>query len=306
MDMYIGLTDYDWYTYLRHSGADEVNFWKPGTQPFRALAPNGLFLFKLKKPYYAIVGGGFFVSYSLLPIDLAWEMFGVKNGIPNKLEFVTRIMNYKERNHMDMGLQSVGCIVLTEPFFFDEKDWIKPTNDWSNSIVTGKKYDISCGEGKRVYDEVMMRLSGMQLQNNGNLVRENSRYTLVTQKHRIGQGGFRLLVTNAYDRRCAISGEKTLPVLEAAHIKAFSDNGPNIVNNGILLRSDIHTLYDQGYITISSDLHIEVSHRLHEDFGNGKMYYQYHGQKLLVTPHDMAALPAKEFLEWHNDNIYLG
>ena len=65
-------------------------------------------------------------------------------------------------------------------------------------------------------------------------------------KHRLGQGAFRIVVTDMYQRRCAISGEKTLPVLEAAHVKPFSMNGENAPENGVLLRSDIHTLFDAG------------------------------------------------------------
>ena len=67
---------------------------------------------------------------------------------------------------------------------------------------------------------------------------------------RIGQGAFRVLVTDAYQRRCAISGERTLPVLQASHIRPYSDEGPHHVANGILLRSDLHTLFDRGYITV--------------------------------------------------------
>lgn len=37
MQMYVGITDYNWYEYLKEKQADEVNFWKPGTQPFKAI-----------------------------------------------------------------------------------------------------------------------------------------------------------------------------------------------------------------------------------------------------------------------------
>lgn len=63
-------------------------------------------------------------------------------------------------------------------------------------------------------------------------------------KPRIGQGAFKVLITDAYQRRCAITGEKTLPVLEAAHIKPYSLDGPHEINNGLLLRRDFHTLFD--------------------------------------------------------------
>lgn len=132
------------------------------------------------------------------------------------------------------------------------------------------------------------------------------RYKPILVKHRLGQGAFRLFVTDTYHRRCAISEEKTLPVLQAAHIKPFSKNGPNLVQNGILLRSDIHTLFDGGYLTITSDYHVEVSHRLKDDFDNGEIYYQYNEKKLIVLPNQNFEMPNKQFLDWHNENVYLG
>ena len=73
MKMYVGLTDFDWFEYLKERQCKEVNFWKPSEQRFTALAPNDLFLFKLHHPHNYIVGGGFFVKYSLLPTNLAWD-----------------------------------------------------------------------------------------------------------------------------------------------------------------------------------------------------------------------------------------
>lgn len=49
----------------------------------------------------------------------------------------------------------------------------------------------------------------------------------------------------------------------------------------------------------------DVSRRLHEDYGNGKDYYKYHGQKLLILPEKKIELPSKEFLRWHNENEFL-
>ena len=97
---------------------------------------------------------------------------------------------------------------------------------------------------------------------------------------RLGQGAFRVLVTDAYERRCAVTGEKTLPVLEAAHIKPYALQGPHRVSNGILLRSDLHKLFDLGYITVTPELKLEVSPRLKTEWQNGREYYAHHGQPL--------------------------
>lgn len=307
--MYVGLTDYDWYTSLKDKGYDEVNFWRPGKLAFSALKPNDLFLFKLKKPYYAIVGGGFFVGYSLLPIDVAWEIFENKNGTDNKTKFYDRIFKYKNKNGMDATKQVIGCIILTDPFFFNEEDWVHPMNDWSGNIVTGKTYDISDGEGKRVYLEVMDRLhknNNIEFMQLSDLKGRFTKYYESLTKHRIGQGAFRVIVTEAYNRRCAVSGESTLPVLQASHIKAFSDNGPNDLNNGLLLRSDIHLLFDKGYITINPNYFIKVSKYLYQNFGEDIMYRKYDNKHMKYIPEKECEKPSKEYLRWHNNKVFLG
>jgi putative restriction endonuclease len=305
-NMFVGLTDYDWYCNLKSENFDEVNFWRPGSTAFKALNPNDLFLFKLKKPYYAIVGGGFFVKYSLLPISLAWEAFGRKNGTKNYTEFSERLRKYREKNRIDISYPYVGCIILTEPFFFEQEDWITQPDDWPASVVVGKNMDTEKGEGKRLFQEICERLQRNSVFSQITISDTKERYQHSLVKHRLGQGAFRVLVTDTYHRRCAISGEKTLPVLEAAHIKPYSENGPHHIQNGVLLRSDIHKLFDEGYLTIAPDFRVEVSKRLKEDFGNGRIYYQYHGQRLCVIPNKADELPARDFLSWHNENIYLG
>lgn len=42
---------------------------------------------------------------------------------------------------------------------------------------------------------------------------------------RLGQGAFRVLVTDVYGRKCAVTGERTLPALEAAHIRPYAEGG---------------------------------------------------------------------------------
>ena len=122
----------------------------------------------------------------------------------------------------------------------------------------------------------------------------------------MGQGAFRVLVTDAYTRRCSVTGERTLPVLEAAHIKPFAVAGPHIISIGLLLRSDVHKLFDTGYLTITSDHKIEVSRRIKEEFENGREYYQFHGKTLLYLPSENKNHPKAEFIQWHNENVYKG
>lgn len=306
MRMYVGITDSDWYNILKDENCDEVNFWRPGSSAFKAVEENEMFLFKLHSPQDFIVGGGFFVKYSLVPTYLAWDAFGIKNGTRSLKELNDRINKYRGRNNIVQNNPQIGCIILTEPFFFNEEDWLPVPNDWKSSIVQGKAYDTDTAIGQSLYNDVVDRLSEKHLKNKDNQPEKMRRYYDAVTKHRIGQGAFRVAVADAYHRRCAITGEKTLPVLQAAHIKPYAQDGPHQVSNGLLLKSDFHTLYDDGYITVDTDYRVNVSKRLHEDYGNGKDYYKYDGQELLLLPDNKIELPSKEFLEWHNNNVYLG
>lgn len=305
MNIYIGVTDRNWYEQLKDEAVDEVNFWNPGGSPFKALRENQLFLFKLHYPENAIVGGGFFVRYTLLPPFLAWEAFGRKNGTASYSELLARIKKYRDRNRISENAQ-IGCTILTEPFWFEENDWL-PAPEWNKNIVKGKTYSTDTQVGQQLYQDIIERMPrSVHLIKENSMEQDEERYSESVTKHRLGQGAFRVSVTDAYQRRCAITGEKTLPVLEAAHIKPYADNGPHLVTNGLLLKSDFHTLFDDGYITLTKDYRIEVSSRLHEDYGNGKDYYKYHGEKILILPDQAFQQPDPKFIEWHNEHIYLG
>ena len=101
-----------------------------------------------------------------------------------------------------------------------------------------------------------------------------------------------------------MTGEKTLPVLEAAHIRPYKYDGPHALGNGLLLRSDLHKLFDAGYVTVTEEHHFEVSPRIREEYQNGREYYRLHGSKLVSVPDDETSRPAADFLRWHNDHVF--
>jgi putative restriction endonuclease len=112
-------------------------------------------------------------------------------------------------------------------------------------------------------------------------------------------------VTDTYDRRCAVTGEKTLPALDAAHIRPYADGGDHEARNGLLLRRDIHSLFDAGYVTVTPDYHFEVSRRIREEFENGRDYYAMHGVAIAV-PNRRDRRPDRDVLTWHNEHRFLG
>lgn len=314
MQLFVGVTDHDWYTFLRDLRPDEVNFWWPsGTVGFRALRVGEPFLFKAKAPYRAIIGGGYFVRYVSAPASLAWQAFGEKNGTRNLTELRERVTKYRQDASPD---PVIGCTILTEPFFFPEPVWIDEPTDWSRNIVRGKSYSTEDEIGARLWDQVVARMADPRTvmgpglnegQEEGTQAElfPSDRYGVARLvRPRLGQGAFRLSVLDAYEKRCAVTGERVVPVLEAAHIRPFSDDGPNQVSNGLALRADIHRLFDLGYVTVDKSYRFHVSSLLDSEFANGKDYYRYQGEELSVLPQKKEDRPALEFLEWHGDSRF--
>jgi len=106
---------------------------------------------------------------------------------------------------------------------------------------------------------------------------------------RIGQGGFRELIADIYGRRCAVTRERTLPALEAAHIRPYSIGGKHRADNGLLLRRDIHTLFDHGYVTVTPTLHFAVSGLIRHKVENARDYYALHGREISAMTSKQAA-----------------
>jgi putative restriction endonuclease len=150
----------------------------------------------------------------------------------------------------------IGCTILTQPFYLDDGATIDPPSDWSGNIVSGKSCEISSGsEGLRLFEQAQAVFAegfqDLKSEALGSAVERSGKPQLVAP--RLGQGGFRIMVMDENSRRCAMTGEKTLPVLEAAHIKPYSENGPYKISNGVFMRSDLHTLFDSGYMTLTKE-----------------------------------------------------
>lgn len=314
--LWVANTDLDWFDYLAsQNDIDEVNFWQPsGSSNFAAIGEGELFLFKLKSPRNVIGGFGVLSQASNIPLSLAWEAFGTKNGAPSLPEMRQRIGKYRKND--TPGLDYViGCRIVVQPVFLPESLWIPQPKSWAPSVVVGKTYDTSDVEGSRLWERVMEAAeltAARQIGRESSVSDKQSAYrggprygepTLI--RPRLGQGAFRLAVTDAYGRQCAISRGKVLPALEAAHIRSYRSGGEHEVTNGLLLRRDIHSVFDAGYITFDDDFRMIVSDRVRTDFNNGNEYRRLHGEQL-ASPRDPRFRPSVSNLAWHQEKRFLG
>jgi len=303
MRFWVGVTDNEWFRFLADRQPEEVNFWQPSTsRPFANLLDGAPFLFKLKKPHNHVAGGGYFVGFEQHPLWRAWEAFGELNGAPSlrSLEDLIRPSAGTVAGHP----QEIGCSLLMGTFFWEPSEWIAVDSIWKGGIQRGRYFDSAAEDGRWLWGEVEARLAARPRTASAIGERPSVFGAPTLVKTRPGQRAFKILVTERYRRRCAVTGESTLPALEAAHIRPVSQLGQNDVSNGLLLRSDFHKLFDAGLITIQPDHRMVVSPRIREQYFNGKVYYHLHGQPLASIPERPGDRPDPEMLRWHNEQVF--
>jgi putative restriction endonuclease len=304
VNLFIANTDNAWFDFLSSEvNLTEVNFWWPGELSFRALQEGELLVFRLKSPRNKIGGFGVFTRHSQLPIQTAWEAFGRENGVSSFEALRGAIAKF--RTGTTLPSTNIGSTILVEPIFFPEHLWFDLPPSWSPSIQRGKLYSTENSEGAHLWSRLLERAQMSSVSGVSGFAEEQARFgspTLITP--RLGQGAFRILVTEAYGRQCAITDGKVLPALDAAHIKPYGEGGLHTKSNGILLRKDIHSVFDAGYVTIGEDFRFSVSKKVKEVFNNGEEYLRLHG-KALRLPDLKADRPDIDLLRWHNKYRYL-
>jgi hypothetical protein len=110
---------------------------------------------------------------------------------------------------------------------------------------------------------------------------------------RRGQQAFREALLKRYHGRCVVTGCDVVAVLEAAHIVPYQGVATNHPENGLLLRADIHTLFDLGLLAITQDLRVAVHPSLF-----GTSHGELNGRPLLLPP-DLVSKPSSGALAEH-------
>ncbi|MEU3494486.1 HNH endonuclease [Kitasatospora cineracea] len=100
-----------------------------------------------------------------------------------------------------------------------------------------------------------------------------------TARVRIGQGPFRAALLERHGNVCAFTGPTPMPALEAAHLYSYAATGEHNVGAGLLLRRDVHRLFDMGLIAVDpATLAIDLTPELRQY----PVYAQLHGQPVLA------------------------
>lgn len=296
----VGVTDNEWASFLRdRPHLTEANFWLPsGAGSFKALTTGEPFLFKTHHPHNRLVGGGFLSDYAALKVSEAWDFFREGNGVASADDLLGKIHGYR-RDYSDPD-PVIGCVLLRDIFFAPEGETIAGPPDFAKSIVRWKGYNLADSEDSYLERALhnLITASRTASRIDGPMLGDPR-----LMQPRLGQAAFKGMVLVAYHRRCAITGGRITPVLEAAHIRPVAANGEHRLDNGLLLRSDVHILFDRGYLGIDDKHRIQVSPRLRSDFGNGREFYGRQGESIDL-PERIADRPAKDAVTWHMDTVF--
>lgn len=292
--MQIWATDPEWFDYLKaRPDITEINFWRPGNQPVRL--PRGTPWFFQLRGMRSFVGCAFFSTFTSLPIGVAWDTFGKANGFDEFSSFRAKMAELQRVSQR--AVHDIGCAVLSNPIYFDEPIQL------GDRLYGPRSSTPSDGPIAQALLAAIRRTEALSAIPRAVLAFDPGKPRIIVP--RAGQATFRVLVTQAYSRRCALTGERTLPALEAAHIKPYALVREHDVRNGLLLRSDLHKLFDDGYVGVRPDLTVCISKAIREEFANGRDYYALDGRAIRL-PEREADAPDRTSLEWHYETIFKG
>lgn len=295
----IAPTDINWFKFISSQNTPKlVNFWTPTPWNIKKLQEGDQLLFLLKAPYRKIAGYGTFKYYENMSAHEAWQKFGLGNGVTSLTELITSATGYSKIHStkpINYDNPNIGCIVLENPVFFDEENYFKPEDvgiNFPRQVVKLKYFNLEL-------TQILEEENTLDKETSYKLVDvEKIAHKTISVKARKGQSLFRKNVFNAYKNSCAITGEMCSEVLEAAHIQQYINEDSNHIQNGLLLRSDIHVLFDAGLITFDNEYRVKVSPYLNSN------YYQSLSGKSILLPKELHHRPSLIALELHNSEIF--
>lgn len=197
---------------------------------------------------------------------------------------------------LDPELRKKGITGLAHGSKLEEIVWNEFNGNWDKLAFESEQL-IAKFQNKNIEETLEIDLK--------NLPVGKEREILI--KARVNQSFFRNTILSSYNMKCCITGLPIPELLEAAHIKSWKTDLENRTNpyNGLCLNRIHHRAFDIGFITVTSDYDILISKYLQE-FSDQEavheFFFKYDNQKIILPSRFS---PSKEFLEFHQQNIFI-
>lgn len=195
----------------------------------------------------------------------------------------------------DPELKKMGIVGLGNTSKLDEQIWNEFNNDWYN-LAYESEILISKFTNQPIENTTEINIA--------DIPPGKEREAII--KQRVNQIFFRSMILSSYNLKCCITGLSISDFLVASHIVPWSKDEKNRLNphNGLCLNSIHDKAFDRGFITVTTDYKIKVSKFLNEfkkDNAVSDFFLKYENQTIILPD---KFLPSKEFLTYHNQNIF--
>lgn len=287
----IALTDVSWFKFLREKDFKLINFWTPtGWEP-KKINPGDMFYLFLKSPYRKVGGYARYVYSFQLTVRDTWNKFGQANGAPN-INMMLEQLSAIRGTRIDENT-IIGCIMLQDPVFL-------PDNEFFDSMEIGVEIKQAMQKFKYIKGAEIIRQEYTIDKIDDYILNEEAtvEYTLSAHKRRIGQSTFREKLLELY-RKCAVTREDYPLVLEAAHIDPYIGESSNYPQNGLILRSDVHKLFDANLLAIDTNYHVKLSNIL-----AGTSYERFENEPI-VLPENKNFYPSEDALKRRIEKLFV-
>lgn len=274
-----------------------VAFWQP-TSGIPHKIKVGEPWFFVEKGAPRVLGFGRFLGHEGITISGLWDRYGQATGTTSENALLGEITSAK-KGKAGTGDTQIGNVILSDFTPFSQPVSLPPLDlpklNRAFQYVPAGNSILDLADQKPTTLERDLAMAEAEVKREGGFdptsITDARRKVLASIVRRQGQTKFRNELMEAYEGRCAISNCAIPELLEAAHIHPYKGAETNDVRNGILLRTDLHTLFDLGLLAIDTgSWAVLISPRL-----LGSNYEQFSRRKLR-RPRDEAQHPSAEEL----------
>jgi hypothetical protein len=199
-------------------------------------------------------------------------------------DWVTRLELIQATGHPKGYAKIIGNALGTAPAqSLVGQGWVEVAKDGNRvryRLTTRGKNGVRLRTGRSSVDPDLLKAQKQVPAYDPATPADGKRRVLREIAARQGAYAFRNRLLAAFARTCCISGCMIEEILEAAHIRQYDGPNTNDVTNGLLLRADLHTLFDLGLLRIASDT---MTVAMHPKLRGAPEYVQYHWKKLIPS-----------------------